>query len=98
MPLIAAEARDPYYPWDNPELKRNFNEPMHVDFDLVREDRCNINARPRIAAGEQVLQFVGVMGGLFLIYMIFENFKMFHRVSAPQFPQDGKKHYTFERN
>lgn len=26
LPLESAESKDPFYPWDNPELKRNFNE------------------------------------------------------------------------
>lgn len=26
FPLVSADAKDPYYPWDFPELKRNFNE------------------------------------------------------------------------
>lgn len=26
FPLVAADAKDPYYPWDFPELKRNYNE------------------------------------------------------------------------
>nr|CAH7730571.1 unnamed protein product [Callosobruchus chinensis] len=28
LPLVSGDARDPFYPWDNPELKRNFNEPV----------------------------------------------------------------------
>lgn len=28
LPLISDDVKDPFYPWDNPELKRNFNEPV----------------------------------------------------------------------
>ena len=28
LPEVGADSKDPYYPWDNPELKRNFNEPV----------------------------------------------------------------------
>ena len=35
------ELRDPYYPWDYPEHKRNFNEPLHAQHDLYSEDRYN---------------------------------------------------------
>lgn len=28
LPDIGADSRDPHYPYDNPELKRNFNEPV----------------------------------------------------------------------
>lgn len=26
FPLMSQDSKDPYYPWDNPEHKRNFNE------------------------------------------------------------------------
>jgi NADH dehydrogenase (ubiquinone) 1 beta subcomplex subunit 8 len=28
LPNISGDSKDPFYPWDNPELKRNFNEPV----------------------------------------------------------------------
>lgn len=28
LPFIATETKDPFYPWDFPEYKRNFNEPV----------------------------------------------------------------------
>lgn len=28
LPDIGADSKDPHYPYDNPELKRNFNEPV----------------------------------------------------------------------
>lgn len=28
LPYIGYGLRDPYYPWDFPEMKRNFNEPV----------------------------------------------------------------------
>lgn len=35
------ELRDPYYPWDYPEHKRNFGETFHANHDLYSEDRFN---------------------------------------------------------
>lgn len=28
LPLVSAESRDPYYPWDHPEHRRDFMEPV----------------------------------------------------------------------
>ncbi|CAH1990876.1 unnamed protein product [Acanthoscelides obtectus] len=28
LPMVSGDSKDPFYPWDNPELKRNFNEPV----------------------------------------------------------------------
>ncbi|RZC40490.1 NDUF B8 domain containing protein [Asbolus verrucosus] len=97
LPDVAAEMKDPFYPWDNPELKRNFNEPLHADFDLMREDRYNVSPQLRFPMWLQWMQFLGVMFGTFLLYHILENVKMFHAVTPRQYPNDGKKHYTFEQ-
>lgn len=37
----SVELRDPYYAYDYPEHKRNFNEPIHAQIDLYSEDRYN---------------------------------------------------------
>ena len=28
VPLVSADSRDPYYPWDHPEHRRDFMEPV----------------------------------------------------------------------
>jgi NADH dehydrogenase (ubiquinone) 1 beta subcomplex subunit 8 len=96
LPNISGDSKDPFYPWDNPELKRNFNEPLHAEFDLMREDRYNVSAQLRYPMWMQWLQFLGVMFGTFAVYAILENFKMFHPLTPRQYPGDGKVHYTFE--
>lgn len=30
LPDIGADSKDPFYPYDQPELKRNFNEPVRL--------------------------------------------------------------------
>jgi len=39
LPLVAEAMRDPHYGWDMPELRRDFNEPLHYDWDMYREQR-----------------------------------------------------------
>lgn len=41
----SVELRDPYYPYDYPEHKRNFNDPIHAHIDFYSEDRCNTGKR-----------------------------------------------------
>lgn len=31
LPDISAENKDPFYPWDMPEIKKNFNEPVCIE-------------------------------------------------------------------
>ncbi|KAJ8921844.1 hypothetical protein NQ315_008476 [Exocentrus adspersus] len=94
LPMISGEAKDPFYPWDNPELKRNFNEPMHAEFDLMREDRYDVSAKLRRPMWFYWLQYLGTMSVCIGIYYLCENVKMFPAVTPRQYP--NKTHYTFE--
>lgn len=44
------DQRDPYYPYDYPELKRNFNEPLHAEWDMYSEVRLS-TGKNRIFVG-----------------------------------------------
>ncbi|KAF4524604.1 hypothetical protein B566_EDAN008560 [Ephemera danica] len=92
---ISGESKDPYYPWDFPEHKRNFNETLHVQADMIGEDRFDISGRPRFTLRQQVLAFLGVMGFFAGTYHFLQSYKMFRPVLPKQYPQDGP-HYTFE--
>ncbi|XP_017784534.1 PREDICTED: NADH dehydrogenase [ubiquinone] 1 beta subcomplex subunit 8, mitochondrial [Nicrophorus vespilloides] len=96
LPLTSGDSRDPHYPWDNPELKRNFNEPLHADFEMYGEDRYDVMFKHRTPVYKQFFQFTGVMLGIFIVYGVCENFKMFPGLIPKQYPLQGKKHYTFE--
>ncbi|CAH1111016.1 unnamed protein product [Psylliodes chrysocephalus] len=96
LPLESMESRDPYYPWDNPELKRNFNEPLHAEYDLIREDRYDVSAKLRVPLWGMWAQFLGTMFGTYIIYRLLDNVKMFHSVIPKQYPNNGKTHYTFD--
>ncbi|KAL3278717.1 hypothetical protein HHI36_016249 [Cryptolaemus montrouzieri] len=92
----SGDSKDPFYPWDYPELKRNFEEPLHVEFDLIREDRYDVTTKYTPSCKIQYLQFIGVMSGLYLMFWICEHFKCFHAAIPKQYPSDGKTHYTFD--
>lgn len=41
LPDISIDRKDINYPYDFPEARRNFGEPIHVEVDLYSEDRYN---------------------------------------------------------
>ncbi|XP_061715520.1 NADH dehydrogenase [ubiquinone] 1 beta subcomplex subunit 8, mitochondrial [Cydia pomonella] len=94
MPDIGADSKDPFYPYDQPELKRNFNEPMHARAEIFGEDRYDISMRPRFPVWYQAMWFFGVVGGCFALYFYLEDMKMGRPVTIKQYPKDGP-HYTF---
>nr|CAD7401173.1 unnamed protein product [Timema poppensis] len=80
LPAISGDDKDPYYPWDFPEHKRNFNEPIHVHADMYGEDRYNVSFKPRFSLLYMWTCFLSVVGGFFAIYFFMEDKKMFRPV------------------
>ncbi|XP_053601416.1 NADH dehydrogenase [ubiquinone] 1 beta subcomplex subunit 8, mitochondrial [Plodia interpunctella] len=94
LPDIGADSKDPFYPYDCPELKRNFNEPMHAISELIGEDRYDISMKPRFSVLHQALWFLGMIGGSFALYLFLEDYKIGRPVTCKQYPNDGP-HYLF---
>ncbi|XP_050297153.1 NADH dehydrogenase [ubiquinone] 1 beta subcomplex subunit 8, mitochondrial [Anthonomus grandis grandis] len=96
LPLEGVDLRDPFYPWDNPELKRNFEEPIHEDFDLIRDDRWDAGRTFLKPVWHLWLQTIGCLGGLAILFYGGEQIRMFLAVTPPQLYKEGKVYYTFE--
>ncbi|XP_050351609.1 NADH dehydrogenase [ubiquinone] 1 beta subcomplex subunit 8, mitochondrial [Nymphalis io] len=94
MPDIGADSKDPSYPYDSPELKRNFNETFHAQAEIFGEDRYDISMRPRLPVLTQLTWFLCTVTGSFLLYFYLEDYKFGRPVTAKQYPQDGP-HYLF---
>ncbi|XP_071444372.1 NADH dehydrogenase [ubiquinone] 1 beta subcomplex subunit 8, mitochondrial [Hetaerina americana] len=96
LPPNSAESRDPYHPWDLPDLKKNFHEVLQADADMYGEDRIDASSTPHPSAKSQWAAFLGVMGGLLGLYLLLDDYKLFRPVLPKSYPSDGKTHYTFE--
>ncbi|XP_058454182.1 NADH dehydrogenase [ubiquinone] 1 beta subcomplex subunit 8, mitochondrial [Malaya genurostris] len=96
LPDTPVETRDPYYPYDFPELKRNLHDPIHVHASIYGEDRYGTAEPLRFPIANQWYTFIGVMTACFVVYFWLENYKMFRPVLEKQYPHDGP-HYTFEK-
>ncbi|XP_050084138.1 NADH dehydrogenase [ubiquinone] 1 beta subcomplex subunit 8, mitochondrial [Anopheles aquasalis] len=96
LPDTPVEARDPYYPYDFPELKRNLHDTLHAETDFWSEDRFGTSDPLRYSMKTYWLAFLGVMTGCFALYYWLEDYKMFRPVLAKQYPYEGKQHYTFD--
>jgi len=96
LPRVAAEARDPTEIWDMPEIRRNFGEPVHVDADILSEDKWNPTTRKRFSF-VQMLTWLGVVwGGIIVIYILTLPYPHYLPVMPKHYAKDGKRHYTFE--
>jgi len=96
LPRISAESRSDYEQWDIPELKRNFGEPLHVDSDVLTEDKWNPTTRKRYSFVQMLAWLTVVWGGIAVVYIVTLPYPHFQAAAAKQLPKDGKQHYTFE--
>ncbi|KAL7290736.1 hypothetical protein TKK_0015488 [Trichogramma kaykai] len=97
LPYLGVATRDPFYPYDNPEHRRNFNETLHAEIDMLGEDRYDAGMPSRFSKGYMLWAFVSVFGFLFgSCYLSILYLPSYQPVTAKQYPLDGKTHYTFE--
>ncbi|KAJ6633182.1 NADH dehydrogenase [ubiquinone] 1 beta subcomplex subunit 8, mitochondrial [Pseudolycoriella hygida] len=96
LPDVPVECKDPYYPYDLPEFKRNFSEPVHAHVDTYSEDRTR--ADPFISHWWMLLSFSAAVFGSLAFYYWMEDKRIYRPVTPKQLPGGGKVHYTFERN
>lgn len=77
-----------------PEHKRNFGEPVHIDYQLWSEDRYGTAAPLRYSGPYLAAMFFGGMAFWSLLYYWGYDKKMFRPVMEKQYPK--KPQYTFE--
>ncbi|KAG5262751.1 hypothetical protein AALO_G00278470 [Alosa alosa] len=88
LPDRSQSERDPWYSWDHPDLRRNWGEPMHWDFDMFIRNRVDTSPTPmdwRTMSGT-LLGFVGFM--LFMFY-VGEVFPSYQPVAPKQYPYNN---------
>jgi len=96
LPRISTESRSPNDQWDIPQMKRNFGEPLHVDADLLTEDKWNPTTRKRYSFVQMLGWLGAVWGGITLAYVLTLPYPHFLAAAPKQYYNDGKPHYTFE--
>ncbi|KAM9011299.1 NADH dehydrogenase [ubiquinone] 1 beta subcomplex subunit 8, mitochondrial [Ara ararauna] len=77
LPDKSHHERDPWYQWDQPDMRHNWGEPMHWDFDMYIRNRVDTSptAVPWHIMRRHFLIFVGTMlvmfviGGMYPSYM-----------------------------
>ncbi|THK32902.1 NADH dehydrogenase [ubiquinone] 1 beta subcomplex subunit 8, mitochondrial [Diachasma alloeum] len=96
LPKIGVALKDPWYPYDWPEEKRNFGEVLHVERNILGEERCDFGEKPLVGYREAPTIFTLVMVFFFGLHYLLEPYQCFRPVLEKQIPQPGVVHYTFE--
>ncbi|XP_070802110.1 NADH dehydrogenase [ubiquinone] 1 beta subcomplex subunit 8, mitochondrial [Pituophis catenifer annectens] len=85
LPDQSAQEKNPWYEWDYPDLRRNFGEALHRNFDLYV--RTRVDTSPTIISWHIMKRyfwgFIGIMLGMGLVG---EVFPAYQPVGPKQFP------------
>ncbi|XP_046888277.1 NADH dehydrogenase [ubiquinone] 1 beta subcomplex subunit 8, mitochondrial [Hypomesus transpacificus] len=80
--------RDPWYKWDHPDLRRNWGEPMHWNFDMYTRNRVDTSPSP-VDWGTMVKHLGGFIGFMLLMFYLGETFPSYQPVAPKQYPYNN---------
>ncbi|KAK1117795.1 hypothetical protein K0M31_015731 [Melipona bicolor] len=93
LPLISYDAKDPYYPWDYPATRTNYQEALPLEFQNLLGDRLEYGVRQPIEHWKAALLGWSIFGVCLILFWIMPDTNQ--ALLAKQYPGQGK-HYTFE--
>ncbi|TRY64172.1 hypothetical protein TCAL_00807 [Tigriopus californicus] len=97
LPVRCMDSKPGQYNWDIPEEKRNFGEPLHMNFHLMLASRPSLSVRPRYTQFQYLRWFLGLISFFTLFQLIAGEYEWFHPFSERQTPGPyKKKFYSFE--
>ncbi|XP_054838117.1 NADH dehydrogenase [ubiquinone] 1 beta subcomplex subunit 8, mitochondrial [Eublepharis macularius] len=88
LPDRSQQERDPYYNWDHSDLRRNYGEPVHWDFDMFLRTRLDTTPTmfPWHVMRNCILGFIGFMLFMFGLGEIYPSYQP---VGPKQYPYNN---------
>ncbi|NP_001279421.1 NADH dehydrogenase [ubiquinone] 1 beta subcomplex subunit 8, mitochondrial [Callorhinchus milii] len=82
------QERDPWYKWDAPDLRRNWGEPMHWDFDMFIRNRVDTSPSP--VDWNTMVKHLGLfMGFMLFMFWFGEVCPSYQPVAPKQYPYNN---------
>jgi len=97
LPDIGADSKDPNYPWDYPEYRKNYGECWHAHADVLGEDRCDPKKDWQVSHRTMLMYLFGTIAAAFGIVYLLDPYPLHRPVCKKQYPKRGTVHYSFER-
>ncbi|NP_001290674.1 NADH dehydrogenase [ubiquinone] 1 beta subcomplex subunit 8, mitochondrial [Esox lucius] len=85
LPDRSQHERDPWYSWDHPDLRRNWGEPIHWDFDMYIRNRVDTSPSP-VDWNTMCKRLFGFIGFMMLMFYFGEKFPSYQPVAPKQYP------------
>nr|XP_020646906.1 NADH dehydrogenase [ubiquinone] 1 beta subcomplex subunit 8, mitochondrial [Pogona vitticeps] len=89
LPNKSQHERSPYYDWDHSDLRRNYGQPMHWDFDMYVITR--VDTSPTMWPWYKMRRFLIAFFTLMAVLIALgETFPSYRPVAPKQYPYDHK--------
>ncbi|XP_043912418.1 NADH dehydrogenase [ubiquinone] 1 beta subcomplex subunit 8, mitochondrial [Protopterus annectens] len=85
LPDRSQQERDPWYSWDHPDLRRNWGETMHWDFDMYIRNRVDTSPSP-VPWASMCKQLFGFIGFMMFMFWLGEKYPSYLPVGPKQYP------------
>ncbi|RWS14658.1 NADH dehydrogenase [ubiquinone] 1 beta subcomplex subunit 8: mitochondrial-like protein [Dinothrombium tinctorium] len=98
LPYASMDSKDPYEPWDHYYDRRNYGEPLHIQWELITSEVHDPN-REYFKPWSSILKwFLGsiLVFGSAVFADIYFDLHINSRKKPKQWPGPEKVHYTFE--
>jgi len=106
LPDVGDYAKDPYYDYDNVDFRRDFGQPIHINYDCYHENGFEPQSLQKgyFPKGQtyksMAIKFCVLYFGFLLFMELTSNIVADYPIMPKQYPSDvyckGMKHYTFE--
>ncbi|XP_061910821.1 LOW QUALITY PROTEIN: NADH dehydrogenase [ubiquinone] 1 beta subcomplex subunit 8, mitochondrial [Entelurus aequoreus] len=88
LPDRSQHERDPWYDWDHPDLRRNWGEPIHWDFDAYIRNR--VDTSPTVLSWSSMCkQLFGFIGFMLFMFYLGEKFPCYQPIAPKQYPYNN---------
>ncbi|KAJ3607454.1 hypothetical protein NHX12_024505 [Muraenolepis orangiensis] len=88
LPNKSQHERDPTYQWDHMDLRRNWGEPMHWDFDMYIRNR--VDTSPTATSWNSMCkQLFGFLGFMMFMFYLGHKFPAYQPVGPKQLPYNN---------
>ncbi|XP_074151431.1 NADH dehydrogenase [ubiquinone] 1 beta subcomplex subunit 8, mitochondrial [Sminthopsis crassicaudata] len=88
LPDRSQHERDPWYDWDHSELRLNWGEPMHFDFDMYTRNRVDTSPTA-VSWNTMCKHFFGFLGFMMFMFWLGEMYPCYQPVGPKQYPYDN---------
>ncbi|XP_011790928.1 NADH dehydrogenase [ubiquinone] 1 beta subcomplex subunit 8, mitochondrial [Piliocolobus tephrosceles] len=88
LPDRSQHERDPWYSWDQPDLRLNWGEPMHWHVDMYTRNRVDTSPTP-VSWNVMCMQLFGFLAFMTFMFWVGDVYPVYQPVGPKQYPYNN---------